>query len=456
MNVVIITGPEQGRRFPLVGGKNVMGRADDCQIQLPSNQISRKHAALIWTDDGRVILEDQGSANGTFINGARIGQAVELRPGMQFQLGEFTLSVEPPAAANYGGYGAQQPYGGSQGGGPMQGAGGYGGDAYGYNPEAFAPQTQAAQGAAAGGGRGPSPSSGVGIAPQVISAGGGAAGGMAGGMALPSRVTSRESMSTAWSLYSKLRILPWRAQVILLAFAAFIFLVGGVLTPLLKGMESQIEQEVMARGILLAQDMGARNGDYIRQRLDTRLDVKTVQGQQGVRAAFLLNAQGLVLAPAELRGQQKFNTVTKEAFSTRSPVARPAEEVDGDAAQPGDYHIVSPIRVVSSDGDISEQVGFAYIVFSVGQLTAESAQREARLGFGAVGIGIVIAGMVALLFMLTNMPIRALHEDAELVLRGDLGAVESRARWKELEQIASSLNRSFERMRSSGGGFPGL
>lgn len=93
MNLVIVNGPEQGRRFALVPGRNVLGRADDCTIQLPSNQISRRHACLTF-QDGRVFLEDQGSANGTFFQGRRLSQGVELRPGMQFQLGEFTLTVE--------------------------------------------------------------------------------------------------------------------------------------------------------------------------------------------------------------------------------------------------------------------------------------------------------------------------------------------------------------------------
>ena len=276
-------------------------------------------------------------------------------------------------------------------------------------------------------------------------------------MAIPSRVTSREEHSPAWKLYGRLRFLPWRAQVILAAVAAFVLLVGGVIAPLLKGMENQIQAEVLARGNLLAQELGARNGEFIRQRLDTRLDLRAILGEPGVRAAYLLDVRGTILAPAEQRGRQKFNAITKESFSTRSAVSRPAQDMEGEEGEPGEYHIVVPIKVISPDRDIAEQVGFAYVVYGVGRLTTDSAQRETRLAFGAFGVAVVLIGMVALLFVLTNMPIRALHEDAELVLRGDLGAVESRARWKELEQVTSSLNRSFERMRSGGGGgFPGL
>ncbi len=64
----------------------VVGRDVGCDLALPDEQISRRHAALEPRADGTVILTDLGSTNGTFVNGHRLGE--ELR------LGDTTCAVE--------------------------------------------------------------------------------------------------------------------------------------------------------------------------------------------------------------------------------------------------------------------------------------------------------------------------------------------------------------------------
>jgi len=62
----------------------VVGRADDCDIQFPSDQehmeISRHHC-LLSINPPRVFISDVGSRNGTFVNGVKIGQGPGLKPG---------------------------------------------------------------------------------------------------------------------------------------------------------------------------------------------------------------------------------------------------------------------------------------------------------------------------------------------------------------------------------------
>ena len=67
-----------GRTYPLAG-QTVIGRAPECQLRLDENSLSRKHARLIPTNEG-VVIEDLGSTNGSFHNGARVQRAV-AQPG---------------------------------------------------------------------------------------------------------------------------------------------------------------------------------------------------------------------------------------------------------------------------------------------------------------------------------------------------------------------------------------
>ena len=60
------------RTVVLSGAATTIGRADDNDLVLPELEISRHHARLYRTEQGRFELEDLGSSNGTYVNGQRI------------------------------------------------------------------------------------------------------------------------------------------------------------------------------------------------------------------------------------------------------------------------------------------------------------------------------------------------------------------------------------------------
>ena len=79
------------RRYPLIEGENVLGRADDCEVSLKLASISRRHA-VITVDGTRITLRDLRSKNGTFVHGRRIDAAVDLRDGDAIRLGSVALT----------------------------------------------------------------------------------------------------------------------------------------------------------------------------------------------------------------------------------------------------------------------------------------------------------------------------------------------------------------------------
>ncbi len=78
-----------------------LGRTYENTVVLNSNKVSRRHAVL-KAQDGRVILEDLQSKNGTYVNQERIAQ-VSLPSGAGFQIGPFhfisTVEPAPPQQA---------------------------------------------------------------------------------------------------------------------------------------------------------------------------------------------------------------------------------------------------------------------------------------------------------------------------------------------------------------------
>lgn len=79
--------------YPVTKEVMVLGRHPDCDIQLQSNMLSRKHARLVKDGDG-YFLEDLGSGNGTFVNGKRIDTRVPIQQNDRVKLGPLLLRFE--------------------------------------------------------------------------------------------------------------------------------------------------------------------------------------------------------------------------------------------------------------------------------------------------------------------------------------------------------------------------
>jgi hypothetical protein len=63
-----------------------IGRAPDCDCHLTEPSASRRHAQLRRVDE-TWLLRDLGSSNGTRLNGMRVTEEIEVRPGDQLSLG---------------------------------------------------------------------------------------------------------------------------------------------------------------------------------------------------------------------------------------------------------------------------------------------------------------------------------------------------------------------------------
>ncbi len=69
--VVVIHGPERGRRFVVGEGPFVIGRSPEASLVINDERVSRQHATIVCEDD-EWRIRDGASRNGTFLNESRI------------------------------------------------------------------------------------------------------------------------------------------------------------------------------------------------------------------------------------------------------------------------------------------------------------------------------------------------------------------------------------------------
>jgi diguanylate cyclase (GGDEF)-like protein len=77
-----------GLRVPLAG-EVVLGRDTACAVRLPADDVSRRHARVLPDPGGGHVVEDLGSTNGTFVNGARVERRRRLAGGDRLDVGSF-------------------------------------------------------------------------------------------------------------------------------------------------------------------------------------------------------------------------------------------------------------------------------------------------------------------------------------------------------------------------------
>ena len=92
--VEVVEGPASGARIPIGSAPFVFGRAEPGAGSLGEDpELSRRHASASMFAPGRLLLEDLGSTNGTFVNDHRIAAPTVVEAGDGLRLGTSSLRV---------------------------------------------------------------------------------------------------------------------------------------------------------------------------------------------------------------------------------------------------------------------------------------------------------------------------------------------------------------------------
>ncbi|HPO73690.1 MAG TPA: FHA domain-containing protein, partial [Armatimonadota bacterium] len=91
--LVVVQGPALGSSVTLGDASVVIGRAAEADLSLlQDNTVSRRHASVV-PQDGGYLIRDEGSSNGTFVNGQRVTERL-LQLGDEIQVGSTRIRFE--------------------------------------------------------------------------------------------------------------------------------------------------------------------------------------------------------------------------------------------------------------------------------------------------------------------------------------------------------------------------
>jgi len=90
--VLVMFKDEERREFPLADKSTVVGRRPDCDLRIPTGDVSRQHCEIAVGDD-KVIVRDLGSSNGTYVNGKRVAES-KLSAGDRLEVGPVMFIVQ--------------------------------------------------------------------------------------------------------------------------------------------------------------------------------------------------------------------------------------------------------------------------------------------------------------------------------------------------------------------------
>lgn len=95
MNVSLVLHKKNGQKkvLPIRNKATILGRRTDCDFCIPLQVVSRRHCQISQESDS-IKIRDLKSSNGTFVNGAKIDNEANAKPGDKIQIGPLTFTVQ--------------------------------------------------------------------------------------------------------------------------------------------------------------------------------------------------------------------------------------------------------------------------------------------------------------------------------------------------------------------------
>lgn len=433
--VRILTGPQAGQIVPLISGYNIVGRSPSCQVKLASNSVSKEHATILMTDDGKIILTDMNSRNGSFVNGLRV-QNQKLVPGDKLTFHDVVVDILelPP--------GYDPRYAPGAGGGMPMPA--WAGNA----AMTLQPQHHAMNHAHT---TAPAQAATQDLyqeAPQASSR----------SEAVPRANYTGNALLDVFEnirvyvdhvampgIYAVVQRMNYR-QGIMLFISLYVIMVTVVATvPMVTLTKKSIRQESIRRAKTIARNLAAINRQAILERNEVAVTVRLAELEEGVSNALVMAKDGTILAPANKRGE-----FSKLPFVNQA--RREERETEG-FIDDSNLGVAVPIARYNPENGAQEAAAYAIVLYDMGSMAMNPAQ---TLGlFIQIFLLAALIGAILYFFLqrVVEHPLQLLGLQLDDALREGRDDISTPYQYPTLEKVISNVNSALSRAANGGGGY---
>jgi pilus assembly protein CpaF len=96
---IVIVDPQGERHRMTYREQSIrVGRGSECELVLPAEDVSHQHCKITLAD-GKVVVTDLKSTNGTYVNSVRLKGPTILRPVDRMTVGRYVLQIDVAKAA---------------------------------------------------------------------------------------------------------------------------------------------------------------------------------------------------------------------------------------------------------------------------------------------------------------------------------------------------------------------
>ncbi|MGE0615813.1 MAG: FHA domain-containing protein [Bacteriovoracia bacterium] len=412
--LTVVSGPNRGTSYVLQKGRNSIGRQDGNVIVLPSQRVSKTHCVLV-VDNGEITVRDEGSSNGTFVNGI-LTKVKKIASGDKISVGEYVMEIRTPVVKNSLQAPAIADFG---------------------NVIQFPSQKTSGGPASA-----PPNAGGVGLGSGFE--------GM--GQGIPTDPLGK----AGW--YFEKFVMPvfyglnlrheWRVICISL-FTAFAFLNLFIsVYPLLELNEVAVVKETGKRAAALAREIVEKNSAYIAANAETKTIIGNLENEDGVREAVLIDLRNRILAPSKKLNQ--YLTAAPEGVVA----AKAAKRYTAGGAESGyvvradDETVVAvePLKVL--DPQTGRNAIVAMAVVSIDTTLSTPSGGDVGMIYSKTLIALLAVGALIFfaVYRLTLKPLEILNDDIDKVLKGDMSQVTREFKRSELNQLWDVINSALQRV----------
>ncbi|WII70626.1 FHA domain-containing protein [Bdellovibrio sp. 22V] len=413
----ILTGPQAGQIIELKMGKNLIGRAPQCDIKLVSPGVSKEHTEVSVFKE-KIVITDLKSSNGTYLNGIRIQNGL-MRLGDKLGVHDILVDVIPApeiraqntrSTATNTGVPAPMPY--------------YGGGAAPQMPQQMGMPHGMPQGM-------PQPMAGMpGAGPAPAPAPAYQQGGLKGLLDKLNDYLDRVALPGVYKLPQFLEL-----KMVLLGFVVLFIFSTTLLSmiPMVQITRASIINESKRRAASIARTVATINQAALLQNSYSSLSTNAAEAEDGVKQVLIVQqSDGMILAPATRAG-----TTPDLPFvhSARREMRPQAVEVDSST-------IGASFPIGLFDPNTGEQSvkAHAIVLYDIGSLAFDDG-RAISLFMQTLVIASLI-GLIIYFFMykLIEYPLVSLNTQLDIAMREKKDNTEVDFMFPPLQALIGNIN----------------